>query len=70
MDWDRVTTQARRYREPIEAFGPTYLDEIAGIAEGAGVSVDDVLAINVRTEVMFAAKALAEFLSKRSPVRA
>ncbi len=30
-----------------------------GIAEGAGVDLEDVLAINVRTEVMFAAKARA-----------
>ena len=36
-----------------------YLEEMRGIAEGAGVDDADVLAINVRTEVMFAAKARA-----------
>ena len=57
--WDRATVQehARAYAEPIAAFDPAYLEEIRGIAEGAGVDEADVLAINVRTEVMFAAKA-------------
>jgi isopenicillin-N N-acyltransferase-like protein len=58
-DWPTVTREAARYREPIERFEPRYLEEITGIAEGAAVPFDDVLAINVRTEVMFAAKARA-----------
>src|SRR5919201_140889 len=56
-DWPKVTSEAMRYREPIERFGPRYLEEMQGVAEGAGVPFEDVLAINVRTEVMFAAKA-------------
>ena len=56
-DWDAVTEQARAYEGPVERFGPRYLEEIRGIAEGAGLDDADVLAINVRTEVMFAAKA-------------
>ena len=55
--WDEVRGEARRYADPIRRFGPQYLEEIEGIAEGAGVDLEDVLAINVRTEVMFAAKA-------------
>ncbi|HEY5989972.1 MAG TPA: C45 family peptidase [Streptosporangiaceae bacterium] len=56
-DWARVRREAARFREPIVAFRPAYLEEIRGIAEGAGLDPADVLAINVRTEVMFAAKA-------------
>lgn len=56
-DWATVTEHARAYAVPIARFDPAYLDEIGGIAEGAGVDENDVLAINVRTEVMFAAKA-------------
>ena len=65
-DWDRVTSHAREYRPVIEAVHPRYLEEMAGIAEGAGLALDDILAINVRTEVMFAAvarKAAAECTS-------
>lgn len=56
-DWDYVTQEAQRFVAPIEDFGPQYLEEMRGIAEGAGVDFLDVLAINVRTEVMYAAKA-------------
>jgi isopenicillin-N N-acyltransferase-like protein len=56
-DWDRVRVEAARYAEHIEAFGPSYAEEIRGIADGAGLTFEDVLAINVRTEVMYAAKA-------------
>ena len=56
-DWATVRREAGRFEAPIAAFRPAYLEEIRGIAEGAGLDPRDVLAINVRTEVMFAAKA-------------
>ena len=56
-DWDRVTSHARDYLPAIEDAHPRYLEEIRGIADGAGLAEDDVLALNVRTEVMFAAVA-------------
>lgn len=56
-EWDRVRAEAAAFAAPIERHGAKYLEEIRGIAEGAGLDELDVLAINVRTEVMFAAKA-------------
>lgn len=58
-DWNQVTTEASRYVPAIEAFDPMQLEEMEGIASGSGVSFADILAINVRTEIMFAAKARA-----------
>jgi isopenicillin-N N-acyltransferase like protein len=55
-DWNTVRQQASRYADPIARFGPQYLEEMRGISAGAGVELEDVLAINVRTEVMYAAK--------------
>jgi len=55
-DWNRVRREAARYQGPIEAFDERFFAEIRGIAEGAAVDVEDVLSINVRTEIMFAAK--------------
>jgi len=55
--WDKVTREASRYVPPIGAFRPAYLEEMHGMAEGSGLGFEDVLALNVRTEVMFAAKA-------------
>jgi isopenicillin-N N-acyltransferase-like protein len=66
-DWARVRDEAQGFRAPIEAFGPRYLEEIAGIAEGAGVDEVDILAINVRTEVMFAATARDAERRRRLP---
>jgi isopenicillin-N N-acyltransferase-like protein len=56
-DWATVRQEAARFEAPIAAFGPRYVAEMRGIADGAGVDFTDILAINVRTEVMFAAKA-------------
>ncbi|MDR2988634.1 MAG: C45 family peptidase [Nocardiopsaceae bacterium] len=56
-DWETVRGEAARFEAPIAAFNPRYVAEMRGIADGAGIDFTDVLAINVRTEVMFAAKA-------------
>ena len=56
-DWERVRKEAARFAAPIAAYDERYLEEIIGIAEGAQLPVEDLLAINVRTEVMFSAKA-------------
>jgi isopenicillin-N N-acyltransferase-like protein len=56
-DWPTVLEQARRFEPPIAAYDQRYLEEIAGIAQGAGVAYEAVLALNVRTEIMFSAGA-------------
>ncbi|WP_304307428.1 C45 family peptidase [Pseudacidovorax intermedius] len=40
----------------IEAYGSHYLEEMRGIADGAGVSLGDVVMINARTEVVAQAR--------------
>jgi isopenicillin-N N-acyltransferase like protein len=66
-DWPKVTEEALRYVEPVQAFGERYVEEMRGLAEGAGVAFEDVLAINTRTEVMFAAKARSAEHEGRAP---
>ena len=56
-DWATVRHEAARFEAPIGKLWPAYLDEMRGIADGAGLDLTDVLAINVRTEVMYAATA-------------
>jgi isopenicillin-N N-acyltransferase-like protein len=56
-DWATVRREAARFEAPIAGFRPAYLEEMRGIAEGAGLDLADILAINVRTEVMYSAKA-------------
>ena len=59
LGWSDVRQVARRFEAPIAAFGESYLEELRGIAEGADVDPVDILAINVRTEIMYSAKARA-----------
>jgi isopenicillin-N N-acyltransferase-like protein len=65
-DWPAVRREAARFEAPIGAFRPAYLEEMRGIADGAGLDPIDVLAINVRTEVMYSAKARQAPLATRT----
>jgi isopenicillin-N N-acyltransferase-like protein len=58
-DWGQVTAHAGAYAAPIAAYRAHFIDEMRGIAAGAGLAFEDVLALNVRTEIMFAAVARA-----------
>ena len=40
---------------PVESAFPQYLDEMRGIAQGAGLTFEDVFTMNARTEVIWAA---------------
>jgi isopenicillin-N N-acyltransferase like protein len=65
-DWPTVRRAAAGFEAPIADFRPAYLEEMRGIADGAGLDLADVLAINVRTEVMYAAKARQAPLAGRA----
>ncbi|WP_424532024.1 C45 family autoproteolytic acyltransferase/hydrolase [Sphaerisporangium viridialbum] len=54
-DWQQVRDFALRYERPIGDFSPAIGQELAGIAAGAGVELGDILALNARSEIMFAA---------------
>lgn len=56
IEWSDAVAMAQRYLAPIEKFASNSLQEMRGIAEGAGISFDDVLAINCRTEILWSAK--------------
>jgi len=51
---------ARDFTPHVTAFDPAYLEEMQGIATGAGVTVEDVIFINCRTEMMFGARAMID----------
>lgn len=53
LPWDAVRSRAGGFVDAIDAYDVELLPEIEGIAEGAGVDAEDVLALNLRTEVMF-----------------
>jgi isopenicillin-N N-acyltransferase-like protein len=53
MSWDVVREVATKYIEPLQGLCPRYVEEMKGVAAGAGVELADVVALNVRTEIMF-----------------
>jgi isopenicillin-N N-acyltransferase-like protein len=53
LDWDQVRELAAAFREPITAYDEQIMREMDGLAAGAGVEPEDILAVNARTEIMF-----------------
>jgi len=53
VDWKLACTIARRIAERIERCAPEALAEMQGLAEGCGVSLEEIVAINARTELLY-----------------
>ena len=53
LSWPEVCRYAVHYEEVIQAFDPRMIEEMRGIASGGQVDFADILAINVRSEVMY-----------------
>lgn len=53
LNWHQVVEEASKYVEPLEKIAPRHVEEIRGIAKGAGRPFLDILALNVRTEINF-----------------
>lgn len=52
ITWDTAREYALTFISAIEAYDPDLMEEIRGIAEGAGVSLAEILALNVRSEIV------------------
>jgi isopenicillin-N N-acyltransferase-like protein len=52
LDAKGVAALVRDYLPVIEAFEPSYLEEMRGIAEGADIPFEDVVLLNARTEII------------------
>ena len=53
LDWEKVRTIAGRYLTRLEAYDAGIAAEIRGIAEGAERAVEDIVALNARTELLY-----------------
>ncbi|QRM34268.1 C45 family peptidase [Microvirga sp. VF16] len=49
---DGIKQLVQRFEPTIARFDPTYLEEMRGIAEGAGVPFESVVLLNARTEIL------------------
>ncbi|EPQ51268.1 acyl-CoA 6-aminopenicillanic-acid-acyltransferase [Gloeophyllum trabeum ATCC 11539] len=53
LDWVGVCEKAVEFAPSIQRKFPAFGEEMRGIADGAGVTYADILALNVRTEITF-----------------
>ena len=60
ISWEEARRISEYYLPLINDFNPDYIEEMRGIAEGAGVDFLDIAAFNTRTEIMYAQTAKAE----------
>jgi isopenicillin-N N-acyltransferase-like protein len=51
-DWPTIRGLVHDYLPKIEAFEPAYVEEMRGIAEGAGLDFEAVVLLNARTEIL------------------
>jgi len=52
LDRDGIAALVRAYLPIIERFDAAYIEEMRGIAAGAGVAFEDVVLLNARTEIL------------------
>lgn len=50
--WSDLKKYAQKYIKPIESYDGDIMEEVRGIAEGSENSIDDIVAINSRTELL------------------
>jgi len=60
---DEARRRAAEFAKPIREYDQALLDEIEGVAEGAGFTAEDLLAVNCRSEVMFGTAPVMECTS-------
>ncbi|QQK75770.1 hypothetical protein HUG15_09460 [Salicibibacter cibarius] len=61
IDWKTVRERAKIHLPTIEAFDKSLLDEMQGVADGAGLELEDVLALNARSEIALTGDAHTSF---------
>jgi isopenicillin-N N-acyltransferase like protein len=60
---EEARRRAGEFAPVIQSYDPDMLEEIEGVAEGAGFAVEDLLAVNCRSEVMFGSAPVMECTS-------
>lgn len=52
VGWAEIEAMVKRFEPTISAFDPAYIEEMRGIAEGAGVPYAAIVLLNARTEIL------------------
>lgn len=63
FSWSAIRELVHGYLPEIEAFDAVYLEEMRGIAEGAGVDFEAIVLLNARTEILKSAQRRPDLLT-------
>ena len=53
IQWNKAIEKGRAFLPIIRDYDPEAIDEVRGIAEGANCQMEEIIALNSRTELMF-----------------
>lgn len=53
ISWEKAKKIAKAFEKSINDFNPKFIEEIKGIAEGSNFEYEEILALNVRSELVF-----------------
>jgi isopenicillin-N N-acyltransferase-like protein len=56
LSWPAIREVVRGYVPHIDAFEPAYVEEMRGVAEGAGLEFEAIVLLNARTEILKSAQ--------------
>lgn len=56
VSWERARQKAREFAPQIERFNPDFMLELQAIARGADLPLEDLVAVNARTELLYGQK--------------
>ncbi len=68
LAWPKVLAKAGSWRGIVADAAPDLLEEMDGIAEGAGVTADDILALNARGEIVRSADSAFTHMAEKDEV--
>ena len=67
IPWQQAVELSRGFEDDVVAWRPEFMTEIEGIAQGSGLSTDDIFTINCRTEVLWSAAVAEASTSRETP---
>ena len=67
ISWQQATEIARGFVDDVAAWRPEFMAEVEGIAQGSGLTTDDIFTINCRTEVLWSAAVAEAATSRETP---
>ena len=56
VDWDRALDFSKTFTRRIKDYDESMIDELKGIAEGSGRTFEEIMVVNIRTEILFGLK--------------